>query len=234
MINRKISSNFRFSLKWSIIFTARNEVGARLCFYRCVWFCSQGGVGTPPQTWYTPRDQVHTPPGPDTPPGTRYTPHTRHTRQDQVHPPTRCPTSPWTRYPPWDQLQPPPPGHVLPQHAGRYGLRAGGTHPTGMQYCNSIIPHKIYKRYMCNIITARKWSLWRLCFYTRLSFCQQGGGRSRGMPGPRGLPAPGRGGAWWRHPPGRLLLHPTGMHSCLVNVQNQKIKNCFWDVLWKW
>ena len=24
------------------IITARNEVGARLCFYTCVWFCSQG------------------------------------------------------------------------------------------------------------------------------------------------------------------------------------------------
>ena len=24
------------------IFTARNEVGARLCFYMCVWFCSRG------------------------------------------------------------------------------------------------------------------------------------------------------------------------------------------------
>ena len=23
--------------------TARNEVGARLCFYMCLWFCSQGG-----------------------------------------------------------------------------------------------------------------------------------------------------------------------------------------------
>ena len=23
--------------------TARNEVGARLCFYTCLWFCSQGG-----------------------------------------------------------------------------------------------------------------------------------------------------------------------------------------------
>ena len=27
------------------IFTPRNEVGARLCFYTCVWFCSQGGSG---------------------------------------------------------------------------------------------------------------------------------------------------------------------------------------------
>ena len=24
--------------------TARNEVGIRLCFYMCLWFCSQGGV----------------------------------------------------------------------------------------------------------------------------------------------------------------------------------------------
>ena len=24
--------------------TARNEVGTRLCFYTCLWFCSQGGV----------------------------------------------------------------------------------------------------------------------------------------------------------------------------------------------
>ena len=80
------------------VFTARNEVGARLCFYRCVWFCSQGGEyltrypprpGTPPQTRYTPlgpgtpptRDQVH-------PPGTRYTPPGQVTPpQDQVHPP---------------------------------------------------------------------------------------------------------------------------------------------------
>ena len=29
----------------SWIFTARNEVGARLCFYKCVWFCSKAGVG---------------------------------------------------------------------------------------------------------------------------------------------------------------------------------------------
>ena len=30
--------------------TARNEVGARLCFYTCVWFCSQG-VGSGPGGW---------------------------------------------------------------------------------------------------------------------------------------------------------------------------------------
>ena len=61
-------------------------------------------------TRYIPRDQVHSP-GPGTPPWTRYTP------QDQVHPP-----GPGT-----------PPGA---QHAGRYGLCAGSTHPTGMRSCS--------------------------------------------------------------------------------------------------
>ena len=27
------------------LITAHNEVGARLCFYTCLWFCSQGGRG---------------------------------------------------------------------------------------------------------------------------------------------------------------------------------------------
>ena len=61
----------------------------------------------PPGARYTPQTRY-------TPPGTRYTP------QDQVHPPHR-PGTPQTRYT--------PPG------PGRYGLRAGGTHPTGMHSC---------------------------------------------------------------------------------------------------
>ena len=39
----------------------------------------------------------------------------------------------------------PGPGNLPPEaeHAGRYGQRAGGTHPTGMQSCNDwIIVHK--------------------------------------------------------------------------------------------
>ena len=33
-----------------------------------------------------------------------------------------------------------PPGTPPPaEHAGRYGQRAGGTHPTGMQYCFPIV-----------------------------------------------------------------------------------------------
>ena len=51
--------------------TAHNEVGARLCFHRCVWFCSQGGVclsacwDKHPLGADTPR--ADTPPGADTP-----------------------------------------------------------------------------------------------------------------------------------------------------------------------
>ena len=129
--------------------TARNEVGARLCFYRRLWFCAWGGYLAgppqpgPPRTRYTPQgpgtppDQVYPPDQVHPPGGTRYTPQTwytprgqgtppgtRHIPPDQVHPPTGPGTPPWIRYT--------PPGA---QHAGRYGQCAGGTHPTGMQSC---------------------------------------------------------------------------------------------------
>ena len=50
------------------VFTARNEVGARLCFYTCLLFCSLGGVphcmlGHPP-----PWDQRQVPPPEQAPP----------------------------------------------------------------------------------------------------------------------------------------------------------------------
>ena len=71
------------------------------------------GPGRPP--W----DQADTPPGPGRPPGTRQTP-------------------PGTRQtPPQDQADTPlgpgrhPPGKQTPA----YGLRAAGTHPTGMHSC---------------------------------------------------------------------------------------------------
>ena len=57
-------------------------------------------------------------------------------------------TPPKDQAPTWEQTPPeqtprsrPPPGVDTPQlpssteHAGRYGQRAGGTHPTGMQSC---------------------------------------------------------------------------------------------------
>ena len=100
------------------------------------------------RTRYTPQDQVNSP-------GTRYTlrdqvhPHwTRYTPQDQVHPPDQIHPH-GTRYTPPASGTPPgpgtpprtryiPPGPGTPpraEHAGRYGLRVGGTHPTGMQSC---------------------------------------------------------------------------------------------------
>ena len=47
-----------------------------------------------------------------------------------------------------------PPGTMHPQdhappsteHAGRYGQRAGGTHPTGMQSCFKIQENKFWSR----------------------------------------------------------------------------------------
>ena len=137
---------YRPQRSWDkVIFTARNEVGARLCFYRCVWFCSQGGStwpgtplgpGTPPwdQVHTHPRDQVH-PPGPGTtsldqvhPPGTRYTPFPR----DQVHP-----LPPGTRYTPWDQVHPPwdqvPPQDQVHTPGTRYTPR-DQVHPPRTRY----------------------------------------------------------------------------------------------------
>ena len=65
-----------------------------------------------PQTRYTPL-RPGTSPGTGTPSQTRYNP-------------PGPGTPPGTGTPPWDQVHPRP---------GRYGLRAGGTHPTGMHSC---------------------------------------------------------------------------------------------------
>ena len=99
-------ASLRAANEMSII-TARNEVGARLCFYRCVLFCSRVG-GVPDQV--PPRDQVH-PPGPGTPPW------------DQVHPPDQVTplgpgTPPWTRYTPRDQVHPPGTRYTPPPDQG--------------------------------------------------------------------------------------------------------------------
>ena len=98
------------------LFTARNEVGASLCFYMCLWFCSQGGGLPNCMLGYTD------PPGPEagTPPPPRADPPGADTPQEQIPPGSR---------PPWDQA---PPSAV---HVGRYGQQAGGMHPTGMQSC---------------------------------------------------------------------------------------------------
>ena len=129
-------------------YTPRNQVHPLEQTCTPLWTRYTPPEQTPPQTRYTPPglgthpgadtplDQVHpagpaTPPGADTPP-TRYT-HPRRADNppwDQVHPPRAdIPPGPGT---------PPLPGPGTPpraEHAGRYGQRAGGRHPTGMQSC---------------------------------------------------------------------------------------------------
>ena len=118
-----------------LFFTTRNEVGARLCFHRRVWFCSQGGVCLSACWDATPQEQ--TPPGTDTP-------WSRHPL-DQAIPRSRHPLSPRPGTPPG--ADPPGPGRPPPgtEHAGRHGQREGGTHPTGMQSCSTLI--SFVKRY---------------------------------------------------------------------------------------
>ena len=131
------------------IFTAPNEVGARLCFHRRVWFCSQGGVcasvhaGIPsPQSRHPPEQappQEQTPPlGADTPPGVDIpqgadTPRAD-TPQEQT-PPKQTPPGADIPTPPADT---PSADTPLAEHAGRYGQHAGSKHPTGMQSCTFV------------------------------------------------------------------------------------------------
>ena len=81
------------------------------------------------------------------------------------------------------------------------------------------------------IFTARKRSLWRLCFYTCLSVilftrgcaCSEGGS-GRGVPAQGGLVL-----GEWRPPVTTTAAggtHPTGMHSCsFIHLWGRKQKN---------
>ena len=94
------------------VITGRNEVVAKVMFLQ-VCVCPQGG-GCLPQCMLecqTPQDKAD-PPGPGRPPP-----------QDQ------------TDIPP-DQA---PPHHPRRKQTPAYGLRAAGTHPTGMHSCLTII-----------------------------------------------------------------------------------------------
>ena len=99
----------------ALIFTARKQsLGQGNIFTPVCHSVHRGGVCLS-ACWDT------TPP---LPPGTRHLPWSR------PNPPG--PSTPSSR-PPWDQAPPrsrPPP---RAEHAGRYGQRVGGTHPTGMQ-----------------------------------------------------------------------------------------------------
>ena len=57
---------------YSFIFTAHNEVGARLFFHRRVWFCSRGGGVCLSACWDTTPLTRHPPPRSRPPPGAEH------------------------------------------------------------------------------------------------------------------------------------------------------------------
>ena len=103
--------------KWpETLLPAATKLWPRFHFYTCLSFCSQWGsasvhAGIPPSWEQTPPDQ--TPPPQDQTPRDQ-TPPGADTPQDQTPP---------------DQT--PSPGKQTPA----YGIRAAGTHPTGMHSC---------------------------------------------------------------------------------------------------
>ena len=63
--NHPIDLNPPPGSKLSSLLLAATKLWPRLCFYTCVWFCSQGGVSGQGE----PLPNGELPPGPDTPPG---------------------------------------------------------------------------------------------------------------------------------------------------------------------
>ena len=98
---------------------------------------TEGGVSDQADT--PPQDQVHHPWAETPPPLGRHTPQVRHSPRSDTHPP-RSDTSqvrhpPRTKYTPLRLSTTPRTKYTPPP---RYGQRAGGTHPTGMQTCFTV------------------------------------------------------------------------------------------------
>ena len=91
-------------------------------------------AGIPPQE-QTPPEQTH-PLGADTPPGSRHTP------WEQTHP-LGADTPRGSRHTPWSRHTP----EQTPtrKQTPAYGLRAAGTHPTGMHSCSAKFSRKLHK-----------------------------------------------------------------------------------------
>ena len=117
-----------------IFITTRKRSLGQGNIFTCLSFCSRGVCLS--ACWDT--TPPCPPPGP-CPPGTMHPP-LPCTPWDQAPPPPG-PCTPHYHAPPGTKHPPPdhaPPGTMHPpgtEHAGRYGQRAGGTHPTGMQSC---------------------------------------------------------------------------------------------------
>ena len=119
---------------------AATKLWPRLCFYTCLWFCTQGGglQRTPPE------------PGRHHPPGPRRTPPSRE-------------NPPGPRRTPPDQADPPQQGDPPGKKTATYGQWAAGTHPTGMHSCitNNPVDQSSVESV---IITSRRpttlWGVW--------------------------------------------------------------------------
>ena len=120
-----------------------------------------GGCLTQCMLGYHPPRSRH-PPGADTPPKAN-TPPEQTCPLKQTLPRSRHAQCPPLGADPPEQTHPSQSRHTPPQeqtppaaeHAGRYGQRAGGTHPTGMQSCfSTLIVHlfliSIITYFLCN------------------------------------------------------------------------------------
>ena len=122
-----------------------------------------------------------------------YTPG-RHSQADTPHwADTPWEDTPWQKALSWVDTSPPE-YYRMPSISGRY-----------TSYSNAYLFILCFQP-MHNIITAHKWSLQRLCFYTCLSFCPQGGSTWVGTPHPPGRYTPRQVHPWAGTPPGQV--HP--------------------------
>ena len=127
--------------------TSRNEVVAKVIFLHLFVILFTGGGLPQCMLGYHPPEQTHIPPSPwSRPPGSRHLPRSR-------HPPEQTPLPRSRHHPPRADTSPeqtPPGADTPPDKTPAYGLRAAGTHPTGMHFCCQCYRGKFLK--VCNLI----------------------------------------------------------------------------------
>ena len=118
------------------IITGRNEVVAKVIFLHLsvIHSVHRGGGGLP-------QCMLGYPPGADTPPRSRPPPPPQEQTPRSRHPPPREQTPLEQTSTPPEQTPPPRPDiSPLPEkQTPAYGLRAAGTHPTGMHSCSMML-----------------------------------------------------------------------------------------------
>ena len=133
--------------------TARNVVAAKLCFHRCLWFCSQGVGGVPnsPLPWADTPRQTHPP---------RLTPHFWADTPLPRQPPSLwadppLPSACWDTHPPAQCiLGYTPPSQCMLGYSPppRATTAVDGTHPTGMQA--SCLKNHALMKHVINVYNA--------------------------------------------------------------------------------